>query len=175
MSVTFSIEALPTGAFQVSAACEWDAPLDDRPIGAVVHASYDAAIAVVAAHRPTCEDCAHYSAFACAVLDVDDALDVNVSNVNARTLLIALGLGDAEDLSGIVDGADFQARVMLALATDRDDSGVAPAVIGGASLGQTGATMIDCGLAPGYFADRFGALYALAQEAARLGRSVQWS
>ena len=65
--------------------------------------------------------------------------------------------------------------MLLALATDRDDSGVPYAIVGGAEVGQSGATVIDCGRSVGYFADRFGALHALALEAVRLGRGVVWS
>jgi hypothetical protein len=167
MSVTFSIEANFTGAF--TAHC-YDL---DLTLGPVV--GHESILPLIAAHKGTCEECAHYGIYSQAVLDVEDTLDVNVSNLNARTLLIALGLDDGDDLCGTLDGEDFLGRVLLALATDRDDSGVAYAVIGGREVGQSGPTMIDCGRSVGYFADRFGALHALALEAVRLGRGVQWS
>lgn len=169
MSVTFSIDSLPTGAFQ--AECYNDgAPIVLGPVD-----GYDALVPLIVAHKAECEECAHYGLHSQPVCDIDDALDVNVSNVNARTFLIALGLDDGDDLSGSTSGEGFMARVMLAMATDRDDSGVASAVVGGREVGQSGATMIDCGLRPGYFADRFTALYVLGAEAARLGREVVWS
>jgi hypothetical protein len=168
MSVTFSLEGNFTGSF--TAHCYES----DVTLGPVE--GYESIVPVIEAHKAACEECAAYGLYSQAVMDVSDALDVNVSNLNARTLLIALGLDDGEgDLCGSLDGEDFLGRVLLALATDRDDSGVASAVIGGREVGQSGATMIDCGVAPGYFADRFGALHALGQEAARLGRSVVWS
>ena len=84
--------------------------------------------------------------------------------------------GEAFDLCGLRSTARTSSAASCSrIAADRDDSGVASAVIGGASLGQSGATMIDCGLPAGYFADRFGALHALGLEAARLGRPVQWA
>jgi hypothetical protein len=167
MSVTFSIEGNFTGAF--TAHCYEG----DVTLGPVE--GYDAIVPVIEAHKATCEDCAAYGLYSQAVLDVDDALDLNVSNLNARTLLIALGLDDEGDLCGSATGEDFLGRVLLALATDRDDSGVPYAIVGGAAVGEPGATMIDCGRSVGYFADRFGALHALAMEAVRLGRGVVWS
>lgn len=167
MSVTFTIESIPTGDF--TARCYET----DTVLGPVT--GYDAVPAMLDAHKAECEDCAAYGIYSSAVCDIDtDDIDVNVANTNARLLLTLLGL-DSEDLCGSTTGEDFLARVMLAMATDRDDSGVAPAVIGGREVGQTGATMIDCGLPAGYFGERFGALHALATEAARLGREVHWA
>jgi len=170
MSVTFHIEGNPTGAFD--AHCYET----DTTLGPVV--GYDAIVALMDAHKAECEECAAYGIYSHAIMDVSDEQDVNVSNMNARVLLNALGRhadGDEFDLCGSLSGEDFLGRVLLALATDRDDSGVASAVVGGSALGQRGATMIDCGLPAGYFAERFGALHALAQEATRLGRDVVWS
>jgi hypothetical protein len=62
---------------------------------------------------------------------------------------------------------------MLAMASDRDDTGVRPLTTGGPGTGKP--TWVDCGLPAGYFANRFGALHALASEAVRLGRPVVWS
>ena len=166
MSVTFQIESIPTGDF--TAHCYEQG----RTLGPVT--GYDAIVPVLTAHKAECDECAHYGIHSQAVCDIDGALDVNVANTNARMLLVALGLDD-DDLCGSADGADFLGRVLLALAVDRDDSGVRSAVVGGAEVGQSGATMIDCGLPAGYFAERFGALHALAAEAARLGREVHWS
>ena len=169
MSVTFSIESIATGAF--TAECYNDgAPIVLGPVD-----GYGAIVPLMDAHKGACDECAAYGIYSQAVCDIDDALDVNVANTNARTLLVALGLDTSEDLCGSATGEDFLGRVLLAMAEDRDDTGVRSAVIGGSALGQSGATMIDCGLAPGYFADRFGALHALALEAARLGREVHWS
>ena len=92
-------------------------------------------------------------------------------------LLVALGitLDDEGDLYGTVDGEQFLGSVLLAMGTSTGDTGVAPAVIGGREVGGTGATMIDCGLPAGYFADRYAALATLATEAVRLGRAVTFS
>jgi hypothetical protein len=40
---------------------------------------------------------------------------------------------------------------------------------------EGGATMIHCGVRPGYFADRLGAIADLAVEAKRRGLLVAWS
>jgi hypothetical protein len=169
MSVTFQIESLPTGAF--TAECYNDG--DPIVLGPVE--GYDAILPLMDAHKATCEECDAYGIYSRAVCDVDDALDVNVSNMNARLLLGMLALDAEDDLCGSLDAADFLGRVLLAIAADRDDTGVASAVIGGSALGQSGATMIDCGLPAGYYAERFGALHALALEADRLGRTIVWS
>lgn len=161
------IESVPTGDF--TAHC-YERDLTLGPV-----TGYDAIVPVIEAHKAECDECAHYGIYSTAVCDIDDALDVNVANTNARMLLVALGLDADGDLCGSADGSDFLGRVLLALAVDRDDSGVRSAVVGGAEVGQSGATMIDCGLPAGYFAERFGALHALAAEAARLGREVHWS
>jgi hypothetical protein len=167
MSVTFSIESIATGAF--TAHC-YDGDVTLGPVD-----GYDAILPVLDAHKGECDECAHYGIYSQAVCDVDDALDVNVANTNARMLLALLGLDTSDDLCGSATGEDFLGRVLLALATERDDSGVRSAVIGGREVGQSGATMIDCGLPAGYFGDRFDALHALALEAVRLGREIHWS
>ena len=170
MSVTFSIEGNPTGAFTATCYNEGNGEIVLGPVE-----GYPAIEAAIVAHKATCEECAAYGLYSASVWDVSDEFDVNLANVNARTLLAILGLDTSEDLCGMASGEDFLGRVLLALATDRDDSGVASAVVGGAPLGQRGATMIDCGLSAGYFGERFDALHALAQEAVRLGRPVVWS
>jgi len=161
MSVTFAIESNSTGAF--TAHCYES----DLTLGPVV--GYDAIVPVLVAHKAECEECAHYGIFSQAVQDVNDTLDVNVSNVNARAILGAIGFdpdGDS-DLSGMADGAEFLGAVLIALAmVDLIDSGV-PATREG--------NWIDCGREAGYMADRLDALHALGQEAVRLGRSVVWS
>lgn len=171
MSVTFSIESVATGAFQITCY--------DENVGSVVVGkadSYDGILVEMGLHKMVCEECAHYGCYPESVSDVSDDLDVNVANTNARLLLVALGIDDEDgDLCGTVEAEQFLGAVLLAMASDRDDSGVASAVIGGAEVGQSGATMIDCGLPAGYFADRFASLHALAAEAVRLGRPVVFS
>lgn len=165
MSVTFSIEGNPTGAFTFS--CEEEV---------FTAASYEDILVERAAHMLLCEDCQHYGCYTQPVMDVSDDFDVNLANTNARMVLSILGMTEeSEDLCGSIDGEDLLGRVLVAMAEDRDDTGVASAVIGGSALGQRGATMVDCGLPAGYFAERFGALHALAAEAARLGRPVTFA
>jgi hypothetical protein len=169
MSVTFRIESIATGAFVAECYNDGD-PIVLGPVD-----GYAAILPVMAAHKAECDECQHYGLHSSPVCDIDGALDVDVSSVNGRTLLVALGLDNSEDLCGALDGEAFLGRVLLAMATDRDDTGVRSAVLSGAEVGTRGATWIDCGLRPGYFADRFGALHALALEAARLGREIHWS
>lgn len=167
MSVTFSIEANTTGAFTVTGGCAWDLSSEpDASVDGVTYPSIDDAHEALTAHKAACETCALYGVYAVSVMDAPTEFGLNVSNMNARTLLGHLGLGDSEYLEGCIDGADFLARVMLAIGADPDDSGTPDQ--------RFGATMVFCGLPAGYLTDRLGALYTLAQEATRLGRSVQW-
>jgi hypothetical protein len=167
MSVTFHIEGNPTGAFEITC---YDTEQGTDVVVATAD-SYEAILVERAAHMLVCEDCRAYGCYSTPVMDVTDDLDVNVSNTNARMLLAALGIDADEELCGMRDGADFLGAVLLAMAADRDDTGVAPAEIGAPGH----ARMVDCGLAPGYYAEKFAALHALASEAARLGRTVAWS
>jgi hypothetical protein len=165
MSVTFAIESNPTGAFRFE--CH-DGPVAVRiPLEA---ADYESAVQELAVHKAQCETCGIYGTCVQAVCDVDDELDVNVSQANGAVLLYALGLY-GEDLSGTTTAQDFFGRVMFARAEDRDDTGVAVTEFRHTPQGMT---FIDCGIRPGYYADVFGRLSALAAEAMRLGRDIQW-
>ena len=129
-------------------------------------------------HRYTCDCDEHAAYFYCdhvhertmAAEDACDAcsLEVNVSNANAALLLERLGV--EFDYCGTVDASDFLARAMLAN-VGRDDSGTATVT----DSGGGGATMVDCGLRPGYYGDRFDSLAALATWCAARGYLVGWS
>ncbi len=154
MSVTFQIEANATGAFV--ATC--------HDTGTVLQgASYDAIVTAMTAHKAQCQECDLYGIYSEAVLDVDSE-GVHLSCANARTVLAILGY-DNEDLCGSADAQDFLGRTLVAT-VGRDDTGVTPVQDG---------NFIDCGLRPGYYGERFEQLAALATEAARLGRDVQWA
>lgn len=168
MSVTFRIESLPTGEFEI-ACFDTDEGMD---VVVATADSYEEILVERAAHMLVCEECSAYGCYSRPVMDISDAFDVNVSNTNARMLLAALGIDGGEELAGFMSAEQFQGAVLLAMAADRDDSGVSPVEV---APGAPGATMIDCGLRPGYFADRFAAFHALAAEAVRLGRSITWA
>lgn len=181
MSVTFSIESLPVGTFVIECMDTYDEETGAFTVVAKAD-TYEAILIERAAHMLVCDECAHYGCYSKPVMDVTEDFDVNVSNMNAVTLMRALGFDvDAMegDYYGNIDGEDFLGRVLVAMAEERDDSGVRPVVVGGVDFDGTrvsrGATMIDCGLPEGYFSERFGALHALASEAVRLGRNVVWS
>jgi hypothetical protein len=162
MSVTFDIEANPTGAFNV--VC-----LAQDVVVATAH-SYDEARALTPDHEINCRDCMDYGATVRAVVDVD-VEGVNVNNANAALLLGALGYDfDPSDPWGMDSGEGFLGHVLVALAEERDESAV-PAVVD-ARPGRS--TWIECGLSEGYVGMRLGELHALALEAARLGRDITW-
>jgi len=102
------------------------------------------------------------------MVDALDALSVNVSNSNAFALLDRLGI-DA-DYCGSMAAEDFLGRAMVAN-VGRCDEGFAPTT----ERGQGGATMIDCGVRPGYFDDRMSSLAELASTAAARGFLVAWA
>jgi hypothetical protein len=163
MSVTISIESIPTGAF--TAFCyDTDTTLRGD--------SYEAIVVEIGLHKEVCEDCQHYGLFSQAVVDVD-VEDVNMANGNAVLVFAALGIA-LDGNGGQMSGQDLLGRVLMAQAVGPDDTGIAPAVTGGREVGQPGATMIDCGLRPGYYADRFTQIREIAEVAARLGRNVYW-
>jgi hypothetical protein len=91
---------------------------------------------------------------------------VNLANGNAVLVLERLGFDvDPECLFGEASGSDLLARALVGN-VGRSDDGVPAAVDG---------RMIDCGVRPGYFAERLGALTDLAVLADRLGALVVWS
>jgi hypothetical protein len=99
----------------------------------------------------------------------DDEPWVNVSNTNASLLLERLGI--EFDYSGQIDAEDLLGRALVAN-VGRDDSGMASTTDRGAG----GATIIDCGLRPGYFDERMAQLVEVAEYAKTVGTGkVQWA
>lgn len=179
MTATFTLEMLPVGTFHLSGGCAWDEDLPaivDENGEALSFTSWDDTMTALVAHKAVCGECETWGCHGVADVDVSDEFDVTLSNASAHTVLNALGFDTKEfGLAGMVDADDFMGRVLIAMAEDRDDSGVKSAVTNGREIGLPGATIIDCGLAPGQFAEWFEALHALAAEAQRIGRSVQWA
>lgn len=168
MSTTFTIEALPTGTFR--AECE-----DTGEV--FTGADYDAVVVQAQAHKALCDECAHYGIYVQADMDIDQDgdLSLNVSGTNAHVLLHRLGIDIADgDVTGHLDGPVFLGHVLTAIAmlTDVDDEAVADVDI---PRGVIGPRMILGGTRAGYLSDRLGALRAIAEEAARLGRAVTWA
>jgi len=96
------------------------------------------------------------------------AFEVNVSNSNAFALLDRLGI--EADYCGTMTAEDFLGRTMVAN-VGRFDDGIESTT----ERGQGGATIIDCGLRPGYFEDRMSSLAELASAAATRGLLVAWA
>lgn len=167
MSVTFTIEAIPTGAFQFTCFASGDEVVHPLQAG-----DYEAAVVEVAAHKLLCDECGAYGAYVEAVMDIDRDLGVNLANSNAIRFIAVLGYAvDLNDLCGSATGEDFLGRVLIALADDVDDSAVADVVTRGAK----GATLIEGGTRAGYRTDVLTRLHDLAAEAHRLGRDIHWS
>ncbi len=185
MSVTFRAEPndLSFVAFDYSLACRADERRDLRTFD-----TYPRALAARVDHFLYCGDefCTAELPYVVARTPADDEPELNVSNVNARTLLRALGLvpelgadavatapadqpsdlADHDDLVGVCDSADLLARVDLALALSPVDAGV--------PWHETSARVIDCGRRAGWLQDRLQALRAVAVYAHRSRRRVDW-
>lgn len=96
----------------------------------------------------------------------DDPLNLNVANGNAAKILTVLGL--PVESEGEIAPADLKARILVARLADDDGEPNAVENRG------PGATMVWCGLPPGYFADRLGALDAIADHALAHDMKVVW-
>lgn len=162
MSVTFFIEGNTTGQWRAECHESGTVWVDWSPGLLKLKA---------ASHRTKCEECSAYGIHPYPVLDVSDELDVNLANQNARMVLDRLGLSEGGELCGTVPADVFLGAVMLAMSSDRDDSGIPAYDISGGY----GPRMIDCGLPAGYFTQTFERLHNLATEAVRLGRNVVFS
>ena len=88
---------------------------------------------------------------------------VNCSNVNARDLLVHLGLNTSEDMYGSVRGAELRSICNAALELPEDE----------AIEGNVEGRLINCGRRPGYLRGQTKALLALALDAGDLGL-VNW-
>jgi hypothetical protein len=97
-------------------------------------------------------------------------LDVNMSNSNAAMVAEALGFSLDPDWCGEMGGADFQGRVLLALAISPADEGMPSYEHAG-----PGARMIEGARRPGYLQERLGQLHELASFAVETGVEVWWS
>jgi len=117
------------------------------------------------------EDFEHYGICDCVIAAQDEcsycSAGVNVSNTNAAQILDRLGI--EFDYCGVIDPADLFGRAAVAN-IGRDDSGVDATEISG----DGHATMIDCGMRNGYFADRLGSLERLASLAMDRGLLIAW-
>lgn len=164
MSVTFAIEQERTAWIH---ECGCGATASAQPFESYMDAYLTQGLVAPC----TDEYCAMYAPFVKGAPTEADALEINVSNVNARVLLENLGFSildeDGElDLCGSAAGADLLGRVLLAQALVPTDAGV-PAV-------QTG-NFIDCGRHEGYMDERFEQLSALATWAATHNAKVVWA
>ena len=179
MSVTFAPEMAPIIGYQVADVTGGRSE--------TIHANYDKAGEELSTRQntgqmlPGCTDpeWVQMSGMHIDILTTDcgdsDGQEVNVSNTNAAAILEALGLvgGDVEfsDVcSGVMDPAEFQGRVLTALAIAPADEGMPEYEMSG-----SGARMIQCGRRPGYLQDRLAQLHDLAQWCVEQGRSIVWS
>lgn len=103
-----------------------------------------------------------------SMVEALDAFEVNVSNSNAFALLDRLGI--EADYCGSMAAEDFLGRAMVANVGRLDDG-----IDSTTERGRGGATVIDCGLRPGYYADRMTSLAELASKAAAHGYLVAWA
>lgn len=177
MSITFDTSLSPIAGF--SFTCGHENGLTEHRFG-----SYEESRTFLQAEYDThgytgglavCGDdyCA-YGLMSIQAIESDPAPDLNVSNTNAMHLLGLLGLPAEPDECGSLGGSttaeDFLGRVLLAQAVSPSDAGV-PVT---ATVGQSGAVLIDMGRRVGYADDRLTSLRTLADFAVDRGRTVQW-
>lgn len=88
----------------------------------------------------------------------------NMSNVNAAMIVRSLGYDAPDDGSMTFDPAELLGRVTMARACPPiDDSGVRSSRHG---------NVIDCGIRPGYFADRYVGIAEVCEQAMTWGVEV---
>lgn len=163
MSVSFSPEFVDAGEWALSCACR-------GAQGDTVFAGFQAARAAVAAGETVaCGDV--YCAADRWVFPVQLVADpeVNVSNVNAATLLDVLGIqvgAEFEDrCCGVMPADEFLGRVLVARALNPADAGVPVIQVG---------NVVDCGRAEGYVDERLEQLQSVAEFATSKGLQVSW-
>lgn len=134
---------------------------------------YKGAQSALENNPPLCgdEDCAVYGGWTTAVEMDEDAPTVNMSNINAREVLLALGY-ISEDLTGSKSGSDLLDDTNRALALADFDEGRESQVMSRNSEGQP--NMVLCGRRPGYVQSRLDDIRAVAQFAADRGYEVSW-
>ena len=175
MSVTFAPAIDPDAPVVWFLECADGVRRDERT------GSYTEVAGRIEPHTLTCEDedCRIYG----PSLDIvgDGSPAVNMTNVNARLVLDALGL-PFEDGTGALDAEDFWGRVLMALAIAPEDAGmprhqlvagdVAPLF---GEVREGGATFIECGRREGYLQDKLRELVEVARWASTVGREVTWA
>ena len=97
-----------------------------------------------------------------------EAMEINMANGNAATVLEVLGL-DAVELMGGEPADAFLGRVLMAMAVSPEDAGVP------AHTAVDNARWIECGRRPGYVQERLEQRHALAEFAKGLGAEVCWT
>jgi hypothetical protein len=96
----------------------------------------------------------------------EEVPEMNVSNANARMLFVNLGL--EFDYCGRISPTDLLVAIAC---SDPIDTGVPSHV----DSSGPGATMIEGGIRPGYFADRYKALQEIACYAHKHGADIVWA
>lgn len=166
MSVTFYPEQHDSDITGWALQCSCGANRTD-----VLSTVRDEVVGMLLTHTPACADewCDGERGWVTAVV-AEEAPEVNVSNLNARYLLDALGLNDGGDLCGTATGEDFLGRILMALAVAPVDEGVPAHAVPGA-----GARWVECGRRPGYLQEVLGWLHEVAEWAIAHDRKVVWA
>jgi hypothetical protein len=105
----------------------------------------------------------------------DDSPELNMANANAARLLALLGFTHEDDYyGGVVDAQDFLGRILIAQAmldVATDDAHGRPTV---EDTGSGGMVWIECGVEPGYLAERLAILQDIATWAQGRSLRVAW-
>lgn len=166
MSVTFRPDAPFTG-LAVQCACGTVSVTPDAQDYQSVEAQVSSGTLA-----PRCGDdfCGAHRPYVVPTTGFPQAPEFNLSNVNARFVLSALGFADDEDLCGTERAEDFLGRILVAEALSPVDEGV-PAHQAVAGQSQ----VIECGRPAGYLQQRLRNLHEVAEFAQRHDLEVCWS
>lgn len=127
-------------------------------------ASATATVTGCAAEKGWCEDAATTT----AAEAIGTMPSVNISNVNAVTVLDTLGVNiDGEELCGGLPAEDFLGRVLTALAIAPESPEIPSYAVS--------PNVIACGRPAGYLQDRLRGLHEVAEFALAHDRDVTWA
>lgn len=102
--------------------------------------------------------------------------EMNVSNVNFAMIMRSIGLEIGEEYIGVIaDVADLIARCEALVGTVQSIPEFDAGQESSEFTGEMGARIINCGVRPGYLADRVGTLLSIAVAARDNGAVVTYA
>lgn len=160
MSVTFTVTASSNTEYTIVCEC-------GNTTFPQVYTSYEETYSQLSSITSKCEDpyCNRFF-----IEDTDSAYDVQMSNMNALTILDVLGI-QTEDLfedrcTGVISAEDLLGRVLVAQALNPADEGTST---------YSEGNMVMCGRREGYTESKLADLATLANIALNRNAQIQWA